>query len=72
MSDKFAGLFIKCDGEYSLYGSLDANVQGKIDTLKEMTLAGGKIGTGRGQKQAQAACVIHSTRGQIKSRNFKV
>lgn len=68
--DKFTGLFIKQNGEYSLYGKLDADVDGKVRQLKEMTDNGGVIGTGRGQKKAEAACVLHSTKGRIKSRVF--
>lgn len=69
--DKFSGLFIKSNGEYQLHGKLDADVESKIRQLKEMTDNGGKIRIGRGQLTAEEACVLHSTKGIIKTRNFK-
>ena len=68
--DKFSGLFIKSNGEYQLHGKLDADVEGKIKALRGMTDSGGKIGVGRGQVTADEACVLHSTKGVIKSRKF--
>ena len=68
--DKFTGLFIKANGEYQLHGKLDADVEGKLKTLREMTDNGGKIGYGRAQVTAEKAFIVHSVKGIIKSRNL--
>lgn len=68
--DKFTGLFIKRNGEFELYGKLDSDVESKKELLRKMTDNGGKIGRGKGQIQAEAAVVLHSTKGTILSRKF--
>jgi hypothetical protein len=65
--DKFSGLFVKANGEWSLHGKLDADVDGKIAILKQMTDNGGKFGK---DKKADAAIVLHSVKGVIKNRTF--
>lgn len=68
--DKFSGLYIKINGEYQLYGKLDADVDSKKQLLREMTDNGGEIGVGRGQIKAEAAYVLHSVKGLIDKRTF--
>lgn len=70
--DKFSGLYIKTNGEWQLHGKLTPSVESLKSQLREMTASGGKIGTGKGQKIAEEACIIHSTKGIIKSRKYKV
>ena len=69
--DKFSGLFIKRNGEFELYGKLDADTDGKIALLRQMTDNGGKIGNTRAQIKADAAYVLHSTKGVIARRTFR-
>lgn len=68
--DKFSGLFIKANGEWQLHGQLDSDVDGKIKLLREITDASGEIGKGQKKVKAEQACIIHSTKGVLKRRNF--
>ncbi|GEM_PF-4466956 len=68
--DKFSGLYIKQNGEWQLHGKLDSDVDGKIDTLCKLTDNGGVMGKGKSAKKLEEACVIHSTKGLLKSRRF--
>lgn len=68
--DKFSGLFIKANGEWQVHGKIDSDVDGKIDLIRKITDKGGEIKIGQKQIKAEQACIIHSTKGVMKRRNF--
>jgi hypothetical protein len=68
--DKFSGLFIKTSGEWGLHGKLDSDVDGKIKTLRELTVANGRLKVGQKNLQVEQACVFHSVKGTSHKRNF--
>ncbi len=68
--DKFSGLYIKTNGEWSLHGKLQENISPLNKQLREITDAQGKISKGKTNIQAEAAAIIHSKKGTVKSRKF--
>lgn len=68
--DKFTGLYIKTKGEWGLHGKLDSDFDGKVKEIRQITDANGKIKAGQKSIQAEAACLIHSTKGTSHTRKF--
>jgi hypothetical protein len=68
--DKFSGLYVKSNGEWALHGQLLPDPKPHVDAIRAMTDAKGKIKSGKTEIQAEAAAVIHSTKGVLQSRKF--
>ena len=68
--DKFSTLFIRVKGEWEPLGKPQANIQPLNDQLRAITVAQGKVSKGKSNIQAEAAAIIHSKKGTIKSRKF--
>ena len=68
--DKFSGLFIKSNGEWQVHGELNSDTEGQVKALRQITDALGKVKLGKTEVTAEAAAVIHSTKGVVQSRKF--
>lgn len=58
------------DGQPEILAGPNSDVDGQVAALRKLTDAGGKVGTGKTARRLREACIVHTTKGTIKTRKF--